>query len=85
MGIIIIVFMMVFLFIDDTSHSPKDCDIFCRLPDNLMTQFKVMGIAVLLPYLVWALTGWKRIQGVMVAWSIALPIVYMVMIITGVL
>ncbi|MBQ3683800.1 MAG: hypothetical protein II922_12140 [Succinimonas sp.] len=84
MAIIIIVFMMVFLFIDDTSHSPKDCDILCRLPDNLMTQFKVMGVAVLL-YLVWALTGWKRIQGVMVAWSIALPIVYMVMIITGVL
>lgn len=85
MGIIIIVFIMFFLFLDDTSYSPKDCDIFCRLYDNLMTQFKVLGIGALLPYLVWALTGWERIISLMIAWSIILPIAYMLLIITGIL
>lgn len=87
MGIIIVVMMIFFLFLDDTSHSPKYCDIFCRLSDNLMTQLKFSCIGVLLPFLVWALTGWGRIVWVMswllIAASIILPIVFMFLMFIG--
>ena len=85
-GIFIVVMMIFIMFIDDTSHSPENCDFFCRLSDNGITRLKIGSIGVMLPFLVWALTGWVRIVWVMgwllIAASFLMPI-FMFLMFTG--
>ena len=80
-GILAAGVIIFLLYFDKTLNQSESCDIFCRLSNNDMTQARFLVIVVMLPFLVWALTGWDRIMRVML-WllfvtSIIMPIVFL--------